>query len=44
MPIPEKKWTLEEIKSDAVTKKDVIEYIQSLATLDYNLKIIIIIL
>jgi len=35
MPIPEKKWTLEEIKSDAVTKKDVIEYIQSLATLDF---------
>ncbi|ORX83418.1 hypothetical protein BCR32DRAFT_201805 [Anaeromyces robustus] len=35
MPIPEKKWTIDEVKSDAVTKKDIIEYIQSLATLDF---------
>jgi len=35
MPIPEKKWTIDEVKSDSVTKKDVVEYIQSLATLDF---------
>jgi len=35
MPIPEKKWTVDEVKSDSVTKKDVVEYIQSLATLDF---------
>jgi len=34
MPIPEKKWTVEEVKSDSVTKKDVVEYIQGLATLE----------
>jgi len=39
MPIPEKKWTVEEVKSDSVTKKDVVEYIQSLATLDVNINI-----
>ncbi|ORX60791.1 hypothetical protein BCR36DRAFT_314611 [Piromyces finnis] len=35
MPIPEKKWTVEQVKSDSVTKKEVIEYIQGLATLDF---------
>ncbi|OUM68573.1 hypothetical protein PIROE2DRAFT_19838 [Piromyces sp. E2] len=35
MPIPDKKWTIEEVISDSVTKKDVVEYIQSLATLDF---------
>jgi len=35
MPIPEKKWTVEEVKSDSVTKKEVVDYIQSLATLDF---------
>eukprot|EP00833_Pecoramyces_ruminatium_P012393 jgi/Orpsp1_1/1186425/evm.model.d7180000050502.1 len=35
MPIPEKKWTIEEVQSDSVTKKAVVEYIQSLATLEF---------
>lgn len=35
MAIPAQKWTSEEVSSDSVTKKDIIEYIQSLATLDF---------